>query len=106
MEAPVDVDTVTDEPTFSDDIVEDASDIPIDAVKDFLSSGSVGGGFIATEDDGLLRVSVAEDVDFDQDDDDEKKSAIEAAAPAALGKGHRVKKQCKLYGGADAWSLG
>ncbi|KAF8801871.1 hypothetical protein BYT27DRAFT_7261525 [Phlegmacium glaucopus] len=57
-----DVKATIEEPAFFE-VVEDASDIPVDVVKRHVASGSVDDGFLVTEDGGLLRTSAAEDVD-------------------------------------------
>ena len=95
---------MTGEQAFSDG-VEDASDIPVNIVKDHIASGSVDNEFRVDEDGGLLRTAAAEDVEFDQEQDDFKKIGVEPAVEPVLGKGHRTKIKRKLHGGMDAWSL-
>jgi hypothetical protein len=90
------------EPAFSD-VIEDASDIPINIVMDHIVSGITDDGFCVTEDGSLLRTAAAEDIEFDQEQDDFNKSKPEVKP--VFGKGHRTKIKCKLHGGADAWSL-
>jgi hypothetical protein len=98
-------DNVTiEEPVFSD-VIDDASDIPINTVKSHITSGSVDEGFLVTEDGDLLRAAAAEDTEFDQEDDNSKKSVIEPVGAAALGKGRRMRKAPKPFGGEDAWSM-
>ncbi|KAF8813986.1 hypothetical protein BYT27DRAFT_7250464 [Phlegmacium glaucopus] len=50
------------EPAFPE-VVEDASDIPVDVVKRYIASGSVDDGFLVAVDGGLLRTSASEDVE-------------------------------------------
>ncbi|KAF8811463.1 hypothetical protein BYT27DRAFT_7252765 [Phlegmacium glaucopus] len=58
-----DVEGMIGEPAFPE-VVEDASDIPVDVVKRYIASGSVDDGFLVAVDGGLLRTSAAEDVEF------------------------------------------
>jgi hypothetical protein len=101
-----DTEPMTGEPAFSD-IVEDASDIPVNIVKDHIASGSIDDGFRIAEDGSLLLTAAAEDVEFDQEQDDFNKSKVdsEPVVEPVLGKGHRMKIKRKLHGGTDAWSL-
>ena len=92
---------MTGEQAFSDG-VEDASDIPVNIVKDHIASGSVDNEFRVDEDGGLLRTAAAEDVEFNQEQDDFKKIGVESAVEPVSGKGHRTKIKRKLHGGMNA----
>lgn len=105
-----------EEPEFSPEAIDDASDVPIDAVKSFIASGSAA-GFLVGDDGDLLRVAEVEDLAFGQDEDGQStEGPTVTSVPGpdedmitvtpTLGRGHRVKKVRLLFGGLDSWSIG
>ncbi|KAF8799773.1 hypothetical protein BYT27DRAFT_6852895 [Phlegmacium glaucopus] len=73
------------EPAFSE-VVEDASDIPVDVVKRHIASGSVDDGFLVAVDGCLLRTSAEDVVEFDQEEGNQRLSRLSNL----FGKGRRM----------------
>lgn len=104
-----DMNTEEEEPEFSD-VIEDSSDVPVDAVKAQFVSGSAE-GFVTGDDGDLVRVAEVEDVDFGQHEpasvaESPSEGHSEVVVPAALGRGRRMKKSSVPFGGVAAWSIG
>jgi hypothetical protein len=99
-----------DEPAYSE-IIEDASDIPIDVVCEHIVSGSrdLDSEFLADADGILSCVSAVEDPDSEPHCGEVARAPvpqmedIEEVEKAALGRGHHKKKGSQHFGGSSKW---
>ncbi|GLB45665.1 hypothetical protein LshimejAT787_2500570 [Lyophyllum shimeji] len=87
-----------DEAPFSADPFEDSSDVPLDVVCDFVTTEGtvVADGFATNADGNIVRSGSGEDPEAE----DEDVSAAVAPVPVELGRGNRVRKVPKLFGGS------
>ncbi|KAF8068571.1 hypothetical protein FPV67DRAFT_1448488 [Lyophyllum atratum] len=90
-----------DEAPFSADPFEDSSDVPLDVVLDFVTMDGtvVADGFGTNEDGNIIRSGNGEDSEAEAED----VSAAAVPVPVALGRGNRVRKTPKLFGGSGLW---
>ena len=88
------------EPEFAD-VIEDASDIPLEVVQQHIASNSLdtANGYAIDKNGYITRSSNVEDPDCI----DEASEAECATQPAVLGRGHRAKKATRPFGGVGWW---
>ena len=90
------------EPAFPDGSADDASDIPLEVVCEFVTSGGaeVAEGFQMDEEGQFVRLGSGEDLLATVEGDDGV--SINIPEPI-LGRGHRTKRARKVYTGEGKW---
>jgi hypothetical protein len=94
--------SVADEPAFPDGSVDDASDIPLKVVREFVTSGGteVAEGFQMDDEGSFVRLGSGEDILATVEGEDE---VFDDIPEPILGRGHRVKHMRKVYTGEGKW---